>query len=189
MNDSRPETTDEELALLVRQGDKEKFGLLMERYSPKLFRYGRKFLSNTDNIEDMVQEVFIKTYENIQSFDTSQRFSPWIYRIAHNTFVNALRKNLKAPLYFFDLDAIVSHSFYENPSPEEDEEKRKIKPMIDAGLAQLSPKYREVIVLHYLEELGYQEIADILHVPIGTVGIRLKRAKDKLKDVLHLASL
>jgi RNA polymerase sigma-70 factor (ECF subfamily) len=176
--------TDEELVSLVKMGDKEKFGLLMERYSPKLFRYGRKFLSNADNIEDMVQEVFIKTYENIQSFDASQRFSPWIYRIAHNTFVNALRKNLKTPLYFFDLDAIVSHSFYENPSPEEEEERRQIKPLIEAGLAKLSPKYREVIVLHYLEDLGYQEIADVLHVPIGTVGIRLKRAKEKLKVIL-----
>ncbi len=82
--------SDEQLAVLVQNGDKEKFGVLMERYQGKLFRYGKKFLSNEDNIEDVVQDVFIKTYQNIQSFDSTQRFSPWIYRIAHNTYVNAL---------------------------------------------------------------------------------------------------
>jgi RNA polymerase sigma-70 factor (ECF subfamily) len=177
--------TDEELVLLIKRGDKEQFGSLMARYSPKLFRYGKKFLSNADNIEDMVQEVFIKTYQNIQSFDDSQRFSPWIYRIAHNTFVNALRKNSISPLYFFDLDAFVSHASYEDLSKEEEEEKLQVKEAISRGLSQLSPKYREVLVLHYLEDFGYKEVSDILHVPVGTVGVRLKRAKEKLKEILH----
>ena len=83
-------TTDEELALLVQKGDKEKFGLLMKRYDPKLSRYGRKFLSRKENIDDIVQDIFISTFQNIQGFDVSLKFSSWIYRIAHNAFVNAL---------------------------------------------------------------------------------------------------
>ena len=182
MNETHPDLTDEQLAVLVQGGDKEKFGLLMARYESKLFRYGRKFLSNPDNIEDVVQEVFIKTYQNIKSFDASQRFSPWIYRIAHNTFVNALRKNSRGPLYIFDFDTLISHPVYEDPAVFE-REQAEIKKMIDKGLEELSSNYREILILYYLEEQSYKEIADILHIPIGTVGIRLKRAKDALKKV------
>ena len=174
--------TDEELALSVQQGDKEKFGFLMERYEKKLFRYGRKFLSNQDNVEDVVQEIFIKTYQSIQSFDTRQRFSPWIYRIAHNMFVNALKKHSRNPLSFIDFDTLIAHPVYEETSLT-DNERKEVRTMIDKGLDKLSQTYKEILILYYLEELSYKEIADIIRIPIGTVGIRLKRARDALKKV------
>lgn len=172
--------TDEQVAALVQNGQKELFGVLMDRYERKLFLYGRKFLTGQDNIEDVVQEVFIKTYRNIKSFDTSQKFSPWIYRIAHNTFVNALRKKSKSPLRFFDFDTFLAHPVYEDTVPVEKEQQR-VNNVIDRGLDKLSPKYREVIILYYIENLSYKEIADILHIPIGTVSVRLLRAKKELK--------
>lgn len=173
--------SDEKLAELVQQGDKNKFGVLMERYGPKLFRYGKKFLSNEDNIEDVVQEVFIKTYQNIKSFNSLQRFSPWIYRIAHNTYVNALKKNSTGPLYLFDFDTLISHTVVEDPIVRE-REMQEIKKIVDHGLSQIEPKYREMLVLYYIEELSYKEIAEILHIPIGTVGVRIMRAKEILKE-------
>lgn len=172
--------TDEQIAALVQKGNKELFGALMDRYERKLFSYGRKFLTGQDNIEDVVQEVFIKTYQNIRGFDTSQKFSPWIYRIAHNTFVNALRKNAKSPLRFFDFDTFTAHPVYEDTTPVEKEQKR-VGEIIDKGLDKLTPGYREIIILYYIENLSYKEIADILHVPIGTVSVRLLRAKKALK--------
>ena len=180
-----PELTDEQLALLVAKGDKELFGTLMARYEAKLFRYGKKFLSDQENIVDVVQDVFIKTYQNIKSFDTSLKFSSWIYRIAHNTFVNALRKKSRSPLYFFDIeiDTFIPHPIYEDPLQKENEQK-EMKKMLDHGLSKVTSKYREVLILYYIEELGYKEIADILRVPVGTVGVRLKRAKDELKKHL-----
>ena len=174
------EPTDEQLALLVQKGDGEKFGILMDRYEKKLFRYGKKFLSDLDNIEDVVQEVFIKTYKNIQSFDPSQRFSPWIYRIAHNTFINAIKKNSRIPLNFLDFDIILAHTADDDPAVKE-RERKEMAEIIDKGLEKLKPSYKEIIILYYLEELSYKEIADILQVPIGTVGIRIKRAKEILK--------
>ncbi|MES2213433.1 MAG: RNA polymerase sigma factor [Patescibacteria group bacterium] len=180
MNIPAVELTDEELALLVQHGDKEQFGILMERYERKLFRYGNKFLSNQDNIEDVVQEVFIKTYQNIQSFDTKQKFSSWIYRIAHNTYVNALKKQSRSPLYMFDFDTLISHTVVDDPIVKEREQK-EMRKIVDAGLEKLSPNYREILVLYYLEEFSYQEISDILRIPIGTVGIRLSRAKAALR--------
>ena len=172
--------TDEDVAVLVQKGDKEAFGIIMDRYERKLFSYGRKFLTGQENIEDVVQEVFIKTYQNIQSYDTSQKFSPWIYRIAHNTFVNALRKNSKSPLRFFDFDTFLAHPIYEDTVPAEKEQKR-LAEVIDKGLDELTPEYREIIILYFIENLSYKEIADILHIPIGTVSVRLLRAKKALK--------
>lgn len=181
MNKPPLQLSDEQLAKLVQGGDKEKFGILMERYSEKLTRYGKKFLSSTDNIEDVVQDVFIKTYQNIQSFDTEQKFSPWIYRIAHNAYVNALKKNSTGPLYLFDFDTLISHTVTEDPIAKEREQK-EIKVLVEKGLSEIEPKYREILVLYYIEEMSYKEISDILHIPVGTVGVRIMRAKELLKS-------
>ncbi|HEV8677401.1 MAG TPA: RNA polymerase sigma factor [Candidatus Paceibacterota bacterium] len=172
--------TDEDAARLVQKGDRERFGILVERYEEKLLRYGRKFLSRSEDIEDIVQEVFMSCYQNLQSFDTTQKFSPWIYRIAHNAFVNGLRKQKRSPLVFVDFDALLAHPVYEDPVPLE-REQTEVKKMIEKCLDTLSPKYREVLALYYLEELSYKEISDIIQVPTGTVGIRIKRAKEALK--------
>lgn len=172
--------SDEDLARAVQRGDTEAFGTLVERYEGKLKRYGTKFLSDSDDIADLVQDAFIRAYQNIRSFDASLRFSPWMYRIAHNEFVSALRKRSRSPVTFLDFDALVAHPAYDDPAPREREQK-EMRQMIDAGLERISAKYREALVLYYLEELSYKEIADVLQVPVSTVGIRLKRGKDALR--------
>jgi len=86
------EKTDEEIALMVQQGDIQAFGMLVDRYERKIKRYAKKFISSAEDAKDLAQEVFMKAYANIQSFNAERRFSPWIYRIAHNEFVNALKK-------------------------------------------------------------------------------------------------
>lgn len=172
--------TDEELARLAQGNNQDAFGVLMERYQERLLRYGRRFLSDQGHIEDMVQDVFIKTYQNIQSFDATRRFSSWIYRIAHNTFVNALRKKHREPLVFIDFDALVTHPADERDLAQ-DVDRKDMLELIRSGLEELQPAYKEIIVLYYLEELGYQEIADVLRIPIGTVGVRLRRGREALK--------
>jgi RNA polymerase sigma-70 factor (ECF subfamily) len=181
MDPKNSDLSDEKLAELVQNGDKEKFAILMERYQAKLSRYGKKFLRDEDNIEDVVQDVFIKTYKNIQSFDISQKFSPWIYRIAHNTYINAIKKYSLNPLYLFDFDTLVSHTVIEDPIVMEREQK-EMKDIVDKGLSLIEPKYREILVLYFIEDLSYKEISEILHIPIGTVGVRIMRAKEILKE-------
>ncbi len=180
------ELTDEEVARRVQSGDAEAFGLLMERYEPKMSRYARKFLFGNDDVTDLVQEVFIKAYTNIQSFDTSRRFSPWIYQIAHNEYINALKQKGRDPISFFDnfdFDSVLPHPAAQEAADTEASE-RETRAMLDDGLAKLNPKYREVLVLFYYEELDYGEMAELLHVPISTVGVRLRRAREKLKEVI-----
>ncbi len=176
------EATDEELAIRVQAGDKAAFASIMERFEGKLLRYGNKFLAEREDVVDIVQEVFISVYQNIKSFDVSQKFSPWIYRIAHNAFVNGLKKKSRNPFVMLDFDALLSHTVSEDPLRGE-REQEEVHKMIDVGLDQISAKYKEILILYYLEELPYKEIADILEVPTGTVGIRIKRAKEALKKV------
>ena len=184
MDSEQDSKTDEELALLVQGNNQEALGVLMDRYQAKLLRYGRRFLANNDHIEDVVQDVFIKTYENIQSFDATRRFSPWIYRIAHNAFINEIRRQKREPLMYMDVDAILAHPSYEF-DPAADEEREEMKTLMNKGLDALSPTYKEVIILYYIENLSYQEISDVLQVPVGTVGVRLRRARKALKEYVE----
>lgn len=183
-----PTQTDEEIVGLIQKGDRDQFGTIVERYEQRLLRYGRKFMSEGEDIVDIVQDVFVSTYENIQSFDTSQKFSPWIYRIAHNAFVGGLRKRSRTPVSFIDLDTLIAHPVYEDPAMREREE-GEMKRMIEQGLAQLSAKYREILVLHYIEDMSYRDIADILQIPVGTVGVRLRRAKESLRQTYEKMNL
>ena len=182
---SMSDLSDELLAKRLQSGEESALGELMERYSGKLIRYGRRFLgSNDDAIGDVVQDVFIAAYQNIRSFDPSRRFSPWIYRIAHNAFVDALRRKAKEPLSYdaLELDRILPHPVYEDPEQKE-KEVAELSVLLEKHLDSLPAQYREIIDLYYFEDFSYQEISDILHIPIGTVGIRLSRAKERLKGL------
>jgi RNA polymerase sigma-70 factor (ECF subfamily) len=188
--DDTDRLTDEALARLVQEGDVERFGELVQRYQAKLLRYGRRFLAGREDIEDIVQDVFLKAYGNIQGFDPTRSFSSWVYRIAHNAFVNKLRMNSKARFLLGDIDTLIAHPTYEEPAiAHRDEE--IMREAVREGLGSLPPLYSEVLILYYLEELSYKDIAEVLHIPVGTVGIRISRAKKLLKDAVpsHLKTL
>jgi RNA polymerase sigma-70 factor, ECF subfamily len=183
--------SDETIVIRVQQGDKDAFGELITRYEQKLCRYGRRFLGRSDDITDMVQDVFIKAYTNLQSFDRAGRFSPWIYRIAHNTFINELRRQSRFRR-FFDLDTEALLPTLIAPESSLDTVLAKENTtLIELHLARLKPNDREIITLAYFEELSYEAISDILHIPISAVGVRLHRAKARLKALLpsnHISS-
>ncbi len=169
----------------VQKGGREAFGVLVLRYQPKLARYARKFLFHGDDVADLVQDVFIKAYTNIQGFDPSRRFSPWIYRIAHNIFVNALRDSAKdrANFSLFDADVLFPHPVADEKT--DDHAKREeMRRMLDAPLGSLDPKYREPLVLYYFEDLDYKTISQILQVPVSTIATRIKRGKLMLGKII-----
>lgn len=174
--------TDEEIAEKIQAGNSELFGILVNRYREKIKRYAKKFLFNYEDAEDLAQQAFLKTYININSFDPQRKFSPWVYRIAHNEFINAIKKRKREPLSFFDTDTIFPHpTAKENPL--KDSERAEISRVINQCLGQLNAKYREPLILYYLEGFDYNEIADIMRIPVSTVGVRLKRGKEKLKSL------
>lgn len=174
--------TDEEIAERVKQGDKEAFSVLMERFEEKISRYARRFLRVAEDREDIVQEVFVKAFINIRSFDSTRRFSPWLYRIAHNEFVNALKKSGRQPFQLFDFDTILPH-LTAKETANADTEKSEIKKEMEACLSELEAKYSEPLILYFFEELSYEAIAEVLHIPTSTVGVRISRGKQKLRSV------
>lgn len=174
--------TDEVLATRIQEGDVEMFGEIINRYEAKMQRYARRFLSRSDEVDDLVQDVFIKVYENIQSFNPSLRFSPWIYRVAHNIFVNELKRKSRFGLTSFDPDVVFSLLPAKETADDFTLTSERSAEM-ESLLNELPGKYREVLVLHYFEELSYQEISDVLQIPITTVGVRITRARKKLKTL------
>ena len=177
---------DEKIAELVQSGNADIFGALVGRYELKLSRYINKFLFYGDEAKDLLQDIFIKTYINIKSFDTGQKFSPWVYRIAHNELVNAIkkRKSDKSINFFdFDLDVLLPHPIAKETANGEIERK-EMRELLDKGLKEISLKYKEPLVLYYFEEMSYAEIADVLKIPISTVGVRIKRGREALKKVV-----
>jgi RNA polymerase sigma-70 factor (ECF subfamily) len=180
---STQEMSDETVAHEVQRGNADLFGVLVERYEQKMLRYGKRFLSRQEDIEDIVQDAFVNAYKNIQSFNTSLRFSPWMYRIAHNAFVNALRQNERRAV-LIDFDTLLSYHV-QDETAETERDLAELRSMLDRGLEKLPLKYREVLILHYFEDLPYKDISDVLKIPIGTVSIRIKRAKEELKKHIH----
>jgi len=174
--------TDEEIAAAVQSGDLESFSILVGRYESKIKRYARKFLAGSEDIDDVAQDIFIKSYTNIKSFDSERKFSSWIYRIAHNELVNLLKKKERKPLLFFDPDTLFPHPVSDD-SADSFTEESELRHVFNKCFDKIPAKYRESLMLYYFEHLSYKEISDIIRIPVSTVGIRLKRGKKLLKSI------
>ncbi len=173
--------TDEEIVKQIVAGDIDAFGILMGRYEAKLQRYARKFLNRSEDITDLVQDVFIKAYTNLRDFDTTRSFSPWLYRIAHNVFVNQLRWQARAALPFFDADTLFPHPIAAETSDQAALD-AELKLQLEQSLSQVSEAHREILVLYFYEEMSYLAISEVLRIPVASVGVRLSRAKSKLRQ-------
>lgn len=174
--------TDEELVKEVQAGKVDYFGELMARYETKIMGYLNRLTRNREDARDISQDVFIKVFRNIQSFDLSQRFSPWIYRIAHNEAVNTLKKRIREPLNFFDPEVLWPHPVAAD-NPQNEAEREELKKTLLACMDDLDEKYREVLVLRYFEDMDYKDIAEVMQLPVVTVGVRLNRGKERLRKI------
>jgi len=168
--------------------DKDVFGLLIFRYAEKLGRYIRRLgVSHSDDREDLLQTIFLKVYQNLNSFDKRLSFSTWIYRITHNETVSFFRKKSVRPENFL----IENSEEFIALLSEEGDTIREIELTYDVGLLKnalvtLDQKYREVLILRYIEDREYVEISDILQIPSASVGTLIHRAKKILKEKLTM---
>lgn len=169
--------TDEELIIRVRTSDKELYSKIVERYEKKLLRYADLLIKNKDKAEDIVQQSFIKAYVNLNGFNTNKKFSSWIYRIVHNEAMNIIKKYKKETPLKLDAD------FKSAENVEEEYLRKELINSANNCLNEMPVIYREPLALQYLEEKSYDEISDILHLPIGTVAVRIKRAKALMKKI------
>ncbi len=176
---------DRELVVFTLQ-NKDYYQHLMQRYEEKLRRYIRRLAKlKEEDVEDILQEVFIKTYVNLNAFDTGLKFSSWIYRITHNETITYLRRLKSRPATFnLELNEIIVNKLQSDLNIEKETDKKYLKANMEKVLADIDKKYREVVVLKYMEDKDYQEISDILKKPVGTVAVLLSRAKNEIKKQL-----
>ncbi len=173
--------SDEQAIELVLEGDSNLYAQIVERYEPKLMRYAQFILKDYDTASDAVQESFIKAFINLRNFDTKRKFSSWVYRILHNESMNIIKRNKKT----ISLDdegsggSIPFEDFWHDVKIDQQLLNSKVRHCLD----KLDIKYREVLILNYFENLKYEDISDILHIPTSTVGVRIKRGKEALKKI------
>jgi len=170
-----PNLSDEQLVEKIRSENSELYAEIVRRYQQALYRYLRYLTNQPAEAEDLVQDVFIKAYRNLFGFDTRRKFSSWVYRIAHNVGVNYLKKSARRK------DVSLKYLDIATPAPDDCSEdqltRQETKRKIQKSLKELKPKYRDPLVLYYFEDKSYQEISDILRVPMGTVGTLISRGK------------
>lgn len=182
--------TDEELVPLVLENQND-FSYLVHRYQDKLSRYVCR-LSNLspEEAEDVLQNIFIKAYLNLNDFDSSLKFSSWIYRIAHNEVIDNYRRSKARPKL---LDSDISDSQVKELSGDfdlfADVANVELRARIHEAISRLDPKYREALILKFIEDKDYQEISDIIKKPMGTVASRINKAKIQLRRQLDIKSL
>jgi RNA polymerase sigma-70 factor (ECF subfamily) len=178
-------------ALLIewaKAGNISAFEELISLYEKKIYNFCYRMTNNREDAEDLAQEVFIKVYRNLDGFKGDSKFSTWIYRIAYNTCVDKHRRKKK--IQFFSLDSgndenvgtmqLVSG----NPLPEDEVIQKERYKKIQACIASLKPKYKTVIILRDIQNYSYEEIAEILQLPLGTVKSHISRARAALSDAL-----
>lgn len=169
--------SDEEVVEYIQSKDQELYFVVVDRYQSKLMRYVNSILHNDPKTTDVVQETFIKAFINLRSFDNKKKFSSWIYRIAHNEALNAIKKN-KREVYLED-----DFDFPSDENIEEIFEKNEISSKVEKCIEKMSLLYSEPLVLYAIEDKSYEEISDILRIPMGTVATRISRAKLLLKNI------
>ncbi|MBW6432015.1 sigma-70 family RNA polymerase sigma factor [Patescibacteria group bacterium] len=175
--------SDEDLVFFVQESGGNGFEEIIDRYQLKIFHYINRMIRDEDLADDIAQNTFISAYENINSFDTTRKFSSWIYRIAHNKTVNEIRSRKKV-LSLEDAPEISSSDDVEKLEKKLDG--KRAREILEENLGRVSIKYQEPLILRYFEDKTYEEISDILKIPTSTVGIRLKRGLEKLKSNIKL---
>ncbi|QQS58864.1 sigma-70 family RNA polymerase sigma factor [Candidatus Peregrinibacteria bacterium] len=178
--------TDEQLAIVAQQ-DIDAFGKIVDRYEKPLLRYIRRLSDMPpEEAEEVLQEVFLKAWKYLNDFDSSQKFSSWIYRITHNeTIAEYRRKKSRGSYSAVEWDDELFANLPNNMNVQRDLDRHIDAKNIRQAILHLPENYRNAIILRYLEEKSYDEIADILRVPMGTVATLVNRAKKMLRNQLR----
>jgi RNA polymerase sigma-70 factor, ECF subfamily len=180
MTEHEPER-DEEVVKLLQAGQPEEYREIVERYETKLLRYATYLVRDEDEAADVVQNSFVKAYMNLRGFDTKKKFSSWIYRIVHNEAINAIKKKHKE--ISLDDNDWIKNIADGKESAEEEISRAQTMTVLRQHLQDMPVTYSEPLELFYIEEKSYEEISDILHLPMGTVGTRISRGKMALKKI------
>ncbi len=188
-------TTDTALIARCQKADVAAFNEIVGRYKGRIYGYLYRMTGNAEDAEDLTQEVFVRMYSHIHSFRAEASLSTWLFRIAGNLCVDAFRRkkkergvvsSLDATLFSDDEDSSATRDVPDlKAAPEILFSRKELGGQIEAALAKLPPKLRSAVVLHDIEGLAYEEIAEVEKVPLGTVKSRIFNARVALREQLR----
>lgn len=181
--------TDAELVAEALRGHQEAFRELVVRFERPVYSLVARMVQDPATAEDLAQEVFIKAFRRLDTYDPQRKLASWLFKIAHNTTIDHLRRNapdtvpLEADRSEAEegrggLAAVLADESLEDPSAAA--ERKDMARSLERAIARLRPEYREVVVLFYLEGASYQEICEAVGLPLGTVKTNLHRARKEL---------
>lgn len=182
---------DLKLVEAARNGSQAAYGELMDRYRESIYFMMFKMVRNTDDADDLTIEAFGKAFSRLDQYSPSFAFSTWLFKIASNNSIDFIRKkrikvtSMDTGYTTDDGELIYLDAKSYTPDPEETIiQSQKVKLMRDL-VTKLKPRYRELVELRYFEELSYEEIAETLNLPLGTVKAQLFRARDFLANMIE----
>jgi len=188
--------TDQEVVLRARSGQESAYRELIRRYERPIFALLFRMVRDRELAEDLSQETFVKALNAIESYRPEFKFSSWIFKIANNAAIDHLRRreldtlSLEGSPQAETPEAIEATALQiggRQESPLAEVEARELGGQIEAAIAQLRPEYRSCILLRHVEGRAYEEIAEILNLPLGTVKTYIHRARNELRQALaHL---
>jgi RNA polymerase sigma-70 factor, ECF subfamily len=179
--------TDAELVASAIQGSQDAFHELVTRFERPVYSLIVRMVQDPALAEDLAQETFVKAWRSLRSYDASRKLSSWLFKIAHNTTIDHLRRHapdtvsLEAPPEEEGrggLAAVLADGSVEDPAAAA--ERRDMARSLERAIARLRPEYRESVVLFYIEGASYQEICEATELPLGTVKTNLHRARKEL---------
>ena len=179
--------TDAQLVARALAGSQDAFRELVVRFERPVYSLILRMVQDPGTAEDLAQEAFVKAYRSLRTYDASRKLSSWLFKIAHNTTIDHLRRHvpdtvsLEAPQDDEGrggLAAVLSDGSVEDPAAAA--ERRDMARSLERAISRLRPEYREAVVLFYLEGATYQEICDVTGQPLGTVKTNLHRARKEL---------
>ena len=168
----------------VLAGNQASFQLLVERYQSRLFALARHYTKSSVEIEDIVQDTFLKAYTRLDSFQHQSSFYTWLYRIATNTVLDFLKRRGRSPVQAVEDPEAATETAVNVVRPDARMETEEVSEITHSVLQELPEIFRTVLILREFEEQSYQDIADILQISIGTVESRLFRARARFKNKL-----
>jgi RNA polymerase sigma-70 factor (ECF subfamily) len=188
--------SDQDIVALARGGEEAAYRELIRRYERPLFSLLYRMVRDRELAEDLAQETFVKALNAIESYRPEFKFSSWIFKIANNAAIDHLRRreldtlSLEGSPQAETPEAIEATALQigdRQESPLDEVEARELGGQIERAIAQLRPEYRSCILLRHVEGRAYEEIAEILNLPLGTVKTYIHRARNELRQALaHL---
>lgn len=173
--------TDSDLVDMVLGGDSLAFEYLFKRYSDSLFQlYLQRTGGNPDDTDDLIQEIFVKAFLHLDSYDKRYTFGQWIYTIAKNTFIDYVRKRRDDLSIDNKRGEYITQPISQSPTPEEKIINAQQRRQLEEYLNIMTPKYRKLIELRFFKDLSYEEISEQLGLPLGTVKTQIYRARTQL---------